>query len=88
MEVKSLSFGRILDESDRNIKESAMYLIEDLQRKSVSLNVKYAVLTRFAETIVFTPKSMDKLAIFTSPRAHLDRFHILWRLLSKPTAHA
>jgi len=76
MEVKSLSFGKILDESDCNNKESVLYLVTDLQRKSTSLGSKYAVLTRFAETVIFDTKTMDKIAIFSSPRMRFERFHI------------
>jgi hypothetical protein len=84
IEVKSLSYGSILNQAEDGIKESVAHLIEDLLTKSKRLNVKYGVLTRFAETIIVDPKTADIIAIFRSPREHLERFDTIRKLLSKP----
>jgi hypothetical protein len=85
MEIKKIPFGNILDRASDNVKESVAYLLEDLSRKSRKLNVKYAVLTRFKETLVVEPNTMATVATFRSQQEHLEKFQVLWKILSKPS---
>jgi hypothetical protein len=80
IEVKSLSYGPIIDETKENVR----YLLRELLQKSRYLCVKYAVLTRFAETLIFDPETGNKLASFGFPQDHLGKFNVLWDYLSKP----
>jgi len=80
MEIKGLSKGPINEES----KEAVQYWIQKLLEKSRYLNVKYAVLTRFIETIILDPKSAKKLASFNYLNQHIEKFDDLWKYLSKP----
>lgn len=60
--------------------------VEDLLRKSEYLGTKYAVLTRFNETIVYDVANGNTLTRFISPRDHLERFDDLWNHLSREKA--
>jgi len=80
MEIKGLSKGPINQES----KEAVQYWIQNLLEKSRYLNVKYAVLTRFIETLIFDPKSSKKLASFNYLYEYDEKFDDLWEYLSKP----
>jgi len=80
MEIKGLSWGPVNDDS----KETVQYWIQKLLEKSRYLNVEYAVLTRFLETLVFDPKSGKKLASFNYLNQHIEKFDDLWKYLSKP----
>lgn len=84
IEVKPISFGHLLDDAGEHIGENVAYLLEGLESKSRKLNVKYTVLTRFAETLVFEADSMSQVAVFSTPIEHCEKFSILWTLLSKP----
>ncbi|MEM3565932.1 MAG: hypothetical protein QXK18_03550 [Candidatus Bathyarchaeia archaeon] len=84
IEVKGLSFGSILHEAENRVNERCEYLFGDLLQKSKFLKVKYAVLTRFAETIIFDPSTSEAIATFRSLNEHIEKFDILWNLLSKP----
>ena len=81
IEIKSLSYGSIKDETKDNVR----YILHELLQKSQYLGVKYAILTRFAETLIFDPKTGNKLASFHSPDKHREKFDVLWKYLSKPT---
>ena len=76
MEIKSLSKGPVN-------KEAKDYLIQDLLEKSRYLGVRYAVLTRFVETLILDPKSGKRLASFNY-LDYLEKFDDLWKYLSKP----
>lgn len=80
MEIKSLSYGSIVDDS----KEYVQILIKELREKSGHLDVQYAILARFCETIIFDPKTGKKIASFNSPSEHREKFEELWKYLSKP----
>lgn len=80
MEIKSLRAGPINDETKDNVR----YWVRELLEKSRYLGVKYAILTRFAETLILDPKSGKKLASFNYPHEHLEKFDDLWKYLSKP----
>ena len=81
IEIKSLSKGPINDEAKDNVR----YWIQELLEKSRYLEVKYAILTRFAETLILDPKSGKKLATFNYPYEYLEKFDDLWKYLSKPS---
>ena len=80
MEIKSLSAGPVNDET----KDDVRYWIQELLEKSRYLGVKYAILTRFAETLILDPKSGKKLASFSYPYEYINKFDDLWKYLSKP----
>jgi hypothetical protein len=84
MEVKSISFGKILHETENRVNERCKYLLDDLLQKSNFLKVKYAVLTRFFEAIILDPNAPEILAAFRSPFEYVEKFDALWALLSKP----
>lgn len=81
IEIKSLSYGSIKDETKDNVR----HLLNELLQKSQYLDARYAILTRFAETLIFDPKTGNKLASFHSPDEHREKFDILWKYLSRPT---
>lgn len=80
IEIKSLSYGHINDES----KDAIRYWTRELLEKSRFLGVKYAVLTRFAETVIRDSKTGNTLASFNYPYEYVDKFDDLWKYLSKP----
>lgn len=84
IEVKALSFGSILHETENRVNERCEYLLDDLLQKSNFLKVKYAVLTRSLETIIFNPSTSETIATFRSPNEYIEKFYILRNLLSKP----
>jgi len=47
---------------------------------------KYAVLTRFVETIVYNVESRGEIEYFV-PVDYKDRFDVLWKYLSKESAN-
>jgi len=80
MEIKSLSYGPVNDET----KDAVRYYIQELLEKSRYLGAEYAILTRFNETIVFDSETGDKLATFNYAYEHLEKFDELWKHLAKP----
>jgi len=79
IEVKSLSYGSIGDEA----KASFNYLKDELLKKASYFDSKYAVLTRFAETLVFDTETGGKEA-YLKHNEYLDKIDVLWKFLSKP----
>jgi hypothetical protein len=82
IEVKSIAYGNLLDDAGIHIGENVRHLLKDLEIKSKQLNVKYAVLTRFVDTLVFQGDSMTQVAAFCRLE-HILKFDVLWKLLSK-----
>ena len=80
IEIKSLSRGPINDLD----KDAVQYWTQELLEKSRYLDVKYAILTRFYETIIYDSKTGNKLASFNHPKEYLEKFDCLWKYLSKP----
>jgi hypothetical protein len=60
-------------------------IVEDILTKAEYLKVKYAVLTRFMETVVYDGKNGKQLAKFKASE-YSDRFEELWQYLSKEMA--
>ena len=81
IEIKNLSYGPINDDIKDNVRD----LVERLLEKSRYLGVRYAILTRFNETLIFDSKTGNKLASFDHPNEYLEKFDDLWKYLSKPT---
>ena len=81
MEIKSLSYGPVNDET----KDAVKYWIQELLRKSRYLGARYAVLTRFNETIILDSKTGSKMASFNYAFEHLEKIDELWKYLAKPT---
>ena len=74
LEFKRLTYGTI----DRDQRQ-----INKLLAKAEILNAKYAVLTRFTETIVYDAADGTELIRFSNPTEYLSRFEELWKYLSK-----
>ena len=60
--------------------------MEDVLTKAEYLKAKYAILTRFTETVVYDGTNGRRLIKFNGPSEYLDRFEELWRYLSKEMA--
>lgn len=54
--------------------------------KSKALGAKYAVVTRFKETIIYKSETGEKVEYFALPEDYLNKFDVLWKYLSKPLA--
>jgi len=78
IEVKSLSYGSIGE-----AKASFNSIKEKLLEQARYFESRYAVLTRFVETIVFNTNTGEKLA-YLDRNEYLDKIDVLWRYLSKP----
>jgi hypothetical protein len=52
-------------------------------QESRYLGVRYAILTRFQETLIFDSKTGNKLASFNYCYEHLEKFDDLWTNISK-----
>jgi len=77
LEFKKLNYGTI----DRY--ES---IVEDVKTKAEYLKTKYAILTRFTETVVYGGTNGKRLIKFNNLSEYLDRFEELWQYLSKEMA--
>ncbi len=77
LEFKRLNYGTI----DRYAS-----VVEDVKTKAEYLETKYAVLTRFTETVVYKGTNGRCLIKFNNPLEYLDRFEELWQYLSKEMA--
>lgn len=78
LEFKSLNYGRNID---RYAKQ-----VESLLGKAEYLHAKYAVLTNFAETVVYNRTNEKQLIEFRNPKQYLPKFEELWQCLSKERA--
>ena len=78
LEFKSLHYGRNVDRYASQV--------EKLLGKAEYLNVKHAVLTSFAETVVYDRTSEKQLIDFSDPTEYLSKFEELWKHLSKEGA--
>jgi hypothetical protein len=54
--------------------------------KSKALGAKYAVVTRFKETIIYESETRIEAEYFPLPDDYLNKFDALWKYLSKPLA--
>jgi predicted type IV restriction endonuclease len=72
-EFKSLGFGDLRNKSD---------VIKELVNNAKALKAKYAVFTRFLQTIVYNPQTGDEICYF-APYNLIEKFDILWKYLSK-----
>lgn len=79
IEVKSLSYGSIGDEA----KTSFNNIKKKLLVQARYFESKYAVLTRFAETLIFDTDTGERQA-HLKHNEYLDKIDVLWRYLSKP----
>lgn len=79
IEVKSLSYGSIGDEAKASFNSNK----EKLLKQARYFESKYAVLTRFAETLVFNTETGGKQA-YLEHNEYLDKIDVLWKFLSKP----
>lgn len=77
LEFKRLNYGTV---------DRYEGIVEDVLTKAEYLKAKYAVLTRFTETLVYDGSNGRLLVRFNSPSEYLDRFEELWQYLSKETA--
>jgi len=75
LEFKPMDSGPLHDKFDD---------ISKLLSIAQKFEAKYAVITRFCETIIFDPKTGDEIEYF-NPIGYKDKFDILWKLLSKPS---
>jgi len=72
-EFKSLGFGVLRNKVD----------VSELIKNAKALGAKYAVITRFRETIIYNPETGEEIEYFV-PTDYIDKFDILWKYLSKP----
>lgn len=77
LEFKRLNYGTI---------DRYETIVEDILTKAEYLKARYAVLTRFSETVVYDGSNGRRLAKFNSPSENIERFEELWQYLSKETA--
>ncbi|MDH5374773.1 MAG: hypothetical protein OEZ21_00865 [Candidatus Bathyarchaeota archaeon] len=77
-EFKRLTSGGAIDRHERTIT--------DLLSKGTGLNAKYAVLTSFAEAVVFDVSSQKRLFRIDSPVEYFLKFEDIWNHLSKEAA--
>ena len=74
-EFKSMGVGTLRNKVDLN----------ELINNSKVLGAKYAVLTRFYETVIYDVETSEELEDF-APYNYLDKFDTLWKYLSKASA--
>lgn len=79
IEVKALSCG-VLDEK----KDSVIFNRNRLLENCRNIGVKWAVLSRFVETIIYDVKNGEKIAFFTYPNEYIDKLKNL-KILQKPS---
>ena len=77
IEFKGLNYGTV-DRYETVVKK--------LLEKAEYLGFKYAVLTRFAETVVYDGANGNQLIRFSNPKEYLSKFEELWQYLSKEKA--
>lgn len=75
IEFKRLGIGNL-----RNKKGS----IEKLKSNVKQTKAKYAVLTRFYETIIYDARTGEEKAYFKGSDGYLTNFETLWRYLANP----
>jgi hypothetical protein len=78
-EFKRLTSGGAIDRDERTIA--------DLLSKGASFGAKYAVLTSFAETVVYDALSQKRLFRIDSPVEYYLKFEDIWNYLSKEAAN-
>ena len=59
--------------------------VKKLKDNAKETNAKYAVITRFDETIIYDAKTGEEKAFFRSPDAYLSEFETLWNYLANPS---
>jgi len=79
VEVKRLSYGSIGDEAKASFNSNKKKLL----KQAKYFESKYAVLTRFVETLIFDTETGEKLA-YLEHNEYLDKIDVLWKFLSKP----
>ncbi len=77
LEFKRLGYGTV---------DRYETIVKKLREQAEYLNFKYAVLTRFTETVVYDGASGNPLIRFTNPSEYLSKFEELWKHLSKEKA--
>ena len=60
--------------------------VKELISKSKALGAKYVVTSRFKETIIYQPETGKEIECFELPEDYVNRFDILWKRLSNPSA--
>lgn len=78
LEFKRLTSGGAIDRYEQTIA--------DLLNKGMGLNAEYAVLTSFAETVIYDVSSQKRLLRFDSPVEYSLKFEDIWNVLSKEAA--
>jgi hypothetical protein len=78
IEAKSLSYG-VLEES----KSGVNFNKERLLKKCREIGARYAVISRYIETIVFKVEDGSKIASFKHPNEYIDKLEDL-KILQKP----
>ena len=68
IEVKSLSYG-VLDEKKDNVIFNRNRLLENCR----NIGIKWAVLSRYMETIIYDVKNGEKIAFFGHPNEYIDK---------------
>lgn len=68
IEAKSLSYG-VLDEK----KDSVIFNRNRLLENCRNIGAKWAVLSRYVETIIYDVKNGEKIAFFTHPNEYIDK---------------
>ena len=79
LEIKDLGFGNLPRTPDSLV-------VKLLIDQANGLNAKYAVLTRYWQTVIFDPKTGKELAYFDYPNEYISNFESLRRYLSKTRA--
>ena len=79
IETKSLSWGT-LDESKENVKFNRDRLLKNCR----NIGAKWAVLTRYIETIIYKVETGERIACFSHPNEYLDNLKNL-KVLMKPS---
>lgn len=79
LEIKNLGYGNLPRSLDN-------LLVKSLLDQASKLNAKYAVLTRYWQTVIFDPKTGKELAYFDYPNEYVSNCESLWRYLSKMQA--
>lgn len=59
--------------------------VKKLTDNAKETDAKYAVITRFDETIIYDAKTGEEKVFFKSPNDYLSKFEILWNYLAKPS---
>ena len=71
----------------KSFKSGSLHKVDvsEFIKNAAALGAKYAVLTRFRETIIYDSETGKQIEYFAEPRDYVGKFDVLWKYLSRPS---